>query len=48
MIGTTLVKNDGKWKFAMELDLSPCRVRATIGNQFDEKTVKDAPASCSR
>ena len=46
MIGTTLVKNDGKWKFAMELDLSPCRVRATIGNQFDERSVKDAPANC--
>jgi PKD repeat protein len=47
-IGTTLVKGDGKWRFREEIDLSPCRVRTTIDNQFDEEDVRDAPASCSR
>ncbi|MGA9573630.1 MAG: PKD domain-containing protein [Lysobacterales bacterium] len=45
-IGTTRVPKGGEWKFEKEIDRSPCRVRATIGKQFAEKAVKDAPANC--
>jgi len=45
-IGTTRVPEGGEWKFEREIDQAPCRVRATIGNQYDEQDVKDAPANC--
>jgi hypothetical protein len=53
MIGSSSTLSSGEWKFSRELDemgfdQSPCRVRATIDNQYDEQDVKDAPASCSR
>jgi hypothetical protein len=45
-IGTTRVPNGGEWKFEQEISQSPCRVRATIGSQYDEQDVKNAPSNC--
>ena len=48
MIGSTRAKKSGEWKFERELEPAPCRVRATVDKQFDEKDVKNAPSNCSR
>ena len=50
-LGTTTVKDhgpkSGKWKIDLKgLATVPCRVRATLGNVFDERTVKKAPNTC--
>ncbi len=45
-IGTTSIRRGGEWKFRINLKTAPCRIRATINNEYDEKNVKDAPANC--
>jgi len=46
MIGSTRIRRDGSWKFDRPVGIAPCRVRATVNDQFDEENVLDAPANC--
>jgi hypothetical protein len=48
LIGTPRSRNnrDGDWRLRAELDVPPCRVRASVDNQLVERDVKNAGSDC--